>query len=456
MKTLRVVAAGAPPRAVAGPATPPKGARPASRPAPPGLGGAEAGTLLLPGLHFGAAMVFLLAGSAGLIAVSHDLAAGNFLSQRVAGVTHLFTLGWLTTTIYGALYQLLPVALGAPVRSRAAGCVSFAAHAPGAAIFACGVALGNVMLHHAGIALVATGVLLLVANLGLSLPAARERDVTWAAVALALTALVSTLLLGVVLLHNLHTGFLLEARVRVLSIHLHVAIVGWALVMMVGMSHRLLPMFLLAHGANAGWTRRALLLIPTGLTILVAALALRVRWMEWMGLVVLEAGVVCYLVQCRVFFAARIRPALDVGLRFSAIALCMVAASAAMGPILMALGGVRQPRLAVAYVTTGLLGGVVLFTVGQFYKIVPFLAWISRFRSRVGKGAVPTVADLYSAKVARVQLVIMAAAVLSISAGVLAGAGVLVRLGAVGFAAGVVIFAAQVMRVAGWTRAAGG
>ena len=42
------------------------------------------------------------------------LAAGNFLSQRLAGVTHLFTLGWLTTTIYGALYQLLPVALGAP------------------------------------------------------------------------------------------------------------------------------------------------------------------------------------------------------------------------------------------------------------------------------------------------------------------------------------------------------
>lgn len=426
------------------------------RSAPPGLGGAEDGTLLLPALHFGAAMVYLLGGSVGLIAVSRDLAAGNFLSQHVAGVTHLFTLGWLNTTIYGALYQLLPVALGAPVRSRAAGYVSFAAHVPGAAIFACGVALGNVMLHHVGVALVATGVLLLVANVGLSLPAARERDVTWAAVALALTALVSTLLLGVVLLHNLHAGFLLEARVRVLSIHLHVAIVGWALVMMVGMSHRLLPMFLLAHGANAGWTRRALLLIPAGLAMLVTALALRVRWVEWAGLVVLEAGVVCYLVQCRAFFAARVRPKLDAGLRFSAVALCLIAASAAMGPILLTAGGVRQSRLAVAYVITGLLGGVVLFTVGQFYKIVPFLAWISRFRSRVGREAVPMVADLYSAKVARVQLVIMTAAVLSLSAGVLAGSGVLVRLGAAGFAAGIVIFAAQVMRVAGWTRDAGG
>lgn len=426
------------------------------RPAPPGLGSAEAGTLLLPGLHFGAAIVFLLAGSVGLVVISGELAAGNFLSQRVAGVTHLFTLGWLTTTIYGALYQLLPVALGAPVRSRMTGYVSFAAHAPGAAIFACGVALGNVMLHHVGIALVATGVVLVVANVGLSLPAARERDVTWFAVALALTALSSTLVLGVVLLHNLHTGFLMEARVQVMSIHLHVAIVGWALVMMVGMSHRLLPMFLLAHRANTDWTRRALLLMPAGLTMLAAALALRMRWMEWVGLVVLEAGVACYLVQCRAFYAARIRPVLDVGLRFSAIALCLVAASAVMGPVLLAFGGVRQPRLAIAYVITGLLGGVVLFTVGHFYKIVPFLAWISRFRSRVGREAVPTVAELYSARVARVQLVLMTAAVVALAVGVLSGAGVLVRLGAAGFTAGAVLFAAQVVRVAGWTKGAWG
>jgi len=430
----------------------PAEAKPAARTLPPGLGSADAGTLLLPGLHFGAAMLFLLTGSLGLVAVSSDLAAGNFLSQHVAGVTHLFTLGWLTTTIYGALYQLLPVALGAPVRSRITGYVSFATHVPGAAIFACGVALGNLVMHHVGIALVATGVVLVVANVALSLPSARERDVTWFAVALSLTALLSTLVLGVVLLHNLHTGFLLESRVRVMSIHLHVAMVGWALTMMVGMSHRLLPMFLLAHRANTAWTGRALVLIPVGLTMLATALALRMRFMEWAGLVVLEAGVACYLLQCRAFYASRIRPGLDAGLRLSAIALCFIGASALMGPVLLVLGGVRQPRLAIAYVLTALLGGVVLFTVGHFYKIVPFLAWISRFRSRVGREAVPTVAELYSAKVAQVQLVLMTASVVALAAGVLAGAGALVRLGACGFVAGSVLFAAQAVRVAGWTK----
>jgi predicted Ser/Thr protein kinase len=39
---------------------------------------------------------------------------------------------------------------------------------------------------------------------------------------------------------------LAEARVRVLAAHLHIALVGWVLTMMVGVSHRLLPMFLLS------------------------------------------------------------------------------------------------------------------------------------------------------------------------------------------------------------------
>ncbi|HEX5829351.1 MAG TPA: hypothetical protein VFY16_00130, partial [Gemmatimonadaceae bacterium] len=353
----------------------------------------------LPAQHFAAALFFLVAGSEGLVVIAPELAAGTYLSQRVAGVTHLFTLGWLTTTIYGALYQLLPVAFGAPVRWPRLGQLSFWTHAPGALLFACGIVHGSTVLHHAGIALLTTGIVSLLVNVGLTLPRARARDVTWYAVALALLFLASTLALGVVLLHNLHTGFLREHRVRTLAVHLHVALVGWALVMMVGMSHRLLPMFLLAHGADARWTRRALALLPAGLVALATGLVLGWPVAAWTGLVLLEGGVIAFLLQCRAFHAARKRPALDVGLRFAATALGFLAASAALAPAVLALGGVRHPRLATAYVLLGLLGGIVLYVVGHFYKIVPFLAWITRFRGRAGRERVPTVAELYSARV---------------------------------------------------------
>lgn len=422
----------------------------ARAPMMPGGLAAAAGTtsLRLPAQHFAAALLFLALGAAGLVWVAPDLARGDFLSPRVAGVTHLFTLGWLTTTMFGALYQLLPVALGAPVRSELAGHASWWAFVPGVPAFAAGVVTGNLVLHHVGIGLVATGVMLAVANIGLSLARAPKRDATWASVALAIAFLASTLVLGVVLLHNLHGGFLAERRLRVLSIHVHVALVGWALVAMVGMSHRLLPMFLLAHGVDGRWTRRALVLLPAGVTAFVAGLARPDAVATWGGVLLLEAGVACFLVQAWRFYRARRRPALDVGLRFAAVALGFLAASAAMGAAVLALGGARHPRLATAYVLVGLLGGVLLYVVGHFYKIVPFLAWLGRYRDRVGREPVPTVAELYSASVARVQLVVMPTAVAGLAAGVLIGSSLVARAAALLFAVGVALFASQIVRVA--------
>ena len=424
----------------------------AATPRAPAMGGGLAppggASLLLPAQHFAAAVLFLALGAAGLVWVAPDLARGLFLSPRVAGVTHLFTLGWLTTTIFGALYQLLPVALGAPVYSERLGHASWYTFVPGVAVFAVGVAAGSVALHHVGIALVATGVLLLVVNVASTLPRAPKRDVTWAAVAIAITFLAATLVLGVVLLHNLHTGFLAEQRVRVLAIHLHVALVGWALVMMVGMSHRLLPMFLLAHGVDARWTRRALVLLAVGVTALAAGLAHGNAACVWAGVAALEAGVGGFLLQARRFFRKRMRPALDVGLRFVSVALGFLAVSAVLGPLVLALGGARHPRLATAYVLVGLLGGVLLHVVGYFYKIVPFLAWISRYRGRVGREPVPTVAELYSARVARGQLVVMSVGIAGLAAGVVAGSLSIVRVAALLFAAGVALFVTQIARVA--------
>ena len=129
-------------------------------------------------------------------------------------VTHLFTLGWLTMTIFGALNQLLPVALGAPIRSVEVGHASFWSFAPGVGLFAAGIATGSDSLRHAGMALVTAGILLGAGNVVATLARARVRDVTWAAVALGITFLLSTLALGLVLLHNLHTGFIADARVR--------------------------------------------------------------------------------------------------------------------------------------------------------------------------------------------------------------------------------------------------
>ncbi len=401
----------------------------------------------LAGEHFAAATLFLFVGALGLVWIAPELAAGAYPSPHVAAVTHLFTLGWITMTIFGALYQLLPVALGAPVRSTRAGHVSFWSFAPGVACFVAGVAGGSAVLRHAGIALVGFGVVLAVGNVAATLPRARTRDATWAAIALAITFLSSTLALGAILLHNLQTGFIAAARGRVLAVHLHVAIIGWALMMIVGVSHRLLPMFMLAHGANTRFTRPSLALLAAGVPVLATGIITQRVVLGWTGIALIELGIACFLRQVFAFHRVRVKRRLDVGVLFAAIALGFLAVSAVLGPIAFAAGA-DHVRLDTAYVTVGLLGGIVLFIVGFFYKIVPLLAWTARYRGRMGKERVPTVAETFSARVAHVQLVAMVSAIVLLGAGIGAGSAIVVRTGAVFFVVAVSLFVSQLGRVA--------
>jgi hypothetical protein len=416
--------------------------RPASAPQAP-----APVSVRLAGQHFAAATLYLLAGSLGLCWIAPDLAAGAWLSPRVAGITHLFTLGWLTTTIFGALYQLLPVALGAPVASVRAGHASFWTFGPGVGLFAAGIASSSTVLHHTGIALITVGILLVLGNVGASLASAARRDTTWAGIAIALGFLTSTLVLGILLLHNLHTGFLGDARIRFLAAHLHLALAGWVLVMIVGVSFRLLPMFLLAHGADTRWAGRALALLAAGVPALAVGLLAGVPLVAWLGLIAMEAGLACFLRPCLAFYRVRIRKRIDIGMRFARAGLLFLGASAVMGPFLLALGA-RHMRLATMYVATGVVGGLTLFVIGFFYKIVPLLAWTVHYREQMGRRPVPTVAETFSARVATIQLRLMLVGVAAMSGGIAAGWGHLTRCGAVLFAAGTLLLTSQIGRVA--------
>ncbi len=406
-----------------------------------------ADSIRLAGEHFAASIVYLLAGALGLVWIAPELAMGAYPSPHVVGVTHLFTLGWITTTIFGALAQLLPVALGAPIRSTRVGHASFFTFAPGVGFFAAGVAASALVLQHIGIGLVSVGIILEVGNIAASLPRAKSRDVTWGAIVIAITYLASTLVLGVILLHNLHSGFIANARLTTLATHLHVALVGWVLVMIVGVSHRLLPMFLLAHGADVRWTKRALALLTSGVLVLATGLIAHVAPAVWVGAALMDAGVACFIWQAYSFYRVRVRRKIDVGMRFAMTAIFFLAIAAVLGSALVVLGPAHA-RLATMYVAVGLLGGIVLYVTGFFYKIVPLLSWTARFRGKMGKGPVPTVAQLYSARVAYCQLGVMTVAVVLLAGGIGAGAVHVTRCGAVLFVLGVVLFMSQIARVA--------
>ena len=430
----------------------PPSARPVQAGSGPGVAPVAGGSasvapppFILPGEHFAAALVFLLLGSAGLVAEAPQLAQGAFPAPRVIAATHLFTLGWITTSIMGALYQFLPVALGEPVRSVRAGHAAFALYVPGLVLFVGGLAFGVHAAMLAGAAVFGTGIVVFAGNLGATLRRSARRDVTWWALACANAFLIVTLALGLALAGNLRWGYLGAGRFGAVGTHLHVALAGWVLLVMVGVAQRLLPMFLLSHGVGTRAAKLAVALIASGAGILAVLHHAPPLIARWLPAALIGAGLIAFLVQAGRFYRHRHRPALDPGMRLAAAALAILALTLVFaGPVVWR---VATPRLATAYVMSAILG-ISLFVAAHYYKIVPFLIWYHRFGSLAGRQPVPRVGELYSARIAAAAAALLATGALLLIVSVAAGWPGATMAGALLFAAGATIEASQMLLLA--------
>ena len=403
----------------------------------------------LPGEHFAAALVWLTLGAAGLVAVAPDLAQGGFLLPHVIAVTHCFTLGWITTSIFGALYQLFPVTLGVPARSVRVGHATFWTLEAGVVALVAGAWWWRPALLAAG------WVTLCVAVGGLAwnvLPQRRRAPrgrviglyVSAGHVAFGLAMAVVAARIGAA------AGWWRLERLGYVSAHAHLAVVGFATLTAVGVGSRLLPMFLLSHG-HVEWPLRYIgPLVGAGLAAFAAGELLHVDAIVMLGGLAMAAGVALYLWLVGGYFTHRARRALDPGLAHVAAAFGYLAVASGLGLAVLVAPGFH-PRWIVSYAVAGIVGWVSLLIAGIYQKIVPFLTWLHRFSARVGQPGVPRIAELTSPTLGWTTLVLLTAGVALLVAGVAIGATALARAGALGFAAGTALLVAQHARLA-WRR----
>ncbi|HRP08901.1 MAG TPA: hypothetical protein PLL69_10480, partial [Gemmatimonadales bacterium] len=321
--------------------------------------------------------------------------------------------------------------------------ITFVVYVIGVALMTSGLGLHHAPVVTAGIALLAMGILLFVANLVATLRLATRRELTWWALALAAAFLVVALAAGIALTINRFTGFLGASQPHALRVHLHTALYGWVMLVIVGVSHRLLPMFLLSHGADDRFAWWSVQLLAAGAALVALFHHVPVLGRE-VPLLLLAAGLVAWIVQARRFYRHRHRPALDAGLRLSAIAI-MVLAVVPLPLVLLELPAMPA-SVRVLYAGTLVLGAA-LFVAAQYYKIVPFLVWNQYFGPLAGKQPLPRVAELFSAREAMVAVWLLSGAGLLLLGGVALRAPWVVRSGATLLAGGAVVEARQLLMV---------
>ena len=334
---------------------------------------------LLPVLYFGFAHLALVVAFCE-VAIEPRKVAGFFYHPRMIAVVHLVTLGWISGSILGALHLVGPMALRTPMPARRIDYWAFGAYA----IASSGVAAHFWIEEFSGVAysgLVVTLVFLHVGRKLLSglkdapVPPEVKLHFVLAFANVGLAALAGTLL-GL----NKHFPFLPGRPLTHAYAHAHLAVLGWATMMVFAAGYRLLPMLLPAAMPRGAWIWASAGLVELGVLGLFASFLLDSWW--------LRPAAVCAATGVAVFLGhlpwmkrhsrpppkALVRP--DFGVAQALAALAYLGVACALGLVLALAPETTETtlRLATVYGVCGLIGFLSQMIVGVGARLLPIFA----------------------------------------------------------------------------------
>ena len=215
--------------------------------------------------------------------------------------------------------------------------------------------------------------------------------------------------------------------------------------MLMGVSARVYPMFLLAPEPR-GWPGGMQLWgLAVGAPVLVTGLmgAPGLVAPGALGLAAAAAGHVVWVISMA---RGRKRPGLDWGLRFVLTAAGFLPLGAALG-LALAFDLLSGPRVTLAYAVLLLGGWASLSVVGMMLKIVPFLIWYRVYSPHVGRAQVPTLASLGWPAAEALAWALLTGGILCLAAAAAAGSATFISASGAVLALGALAFAASLGRV---------
>lgn len=349
---------------------------------------------LLPVLYFAVAHVAL---ALACLAVATDPrgVSGFFYHARMLGIVHLVTLGWITASILGALYLVGPIALrvwipAGPLDYTAFGCVL---------IGVVGMVAHFWLREYGGMAwsaiLVGIGILLVGAHVawrlrGATLPRAISAHILLAFLNVG-GAATAGVLLGFDKVYHFLPGFVLAN----VFAHAHLAAIGWASMMVVGVAYRLLPMVLpsaMPKGPTI-WISAALL--EAGVAGLFVTLIAQSA-LVWLFALIVIAGFAAFGAHV-VYMRGRPRPKPpgrrrpDPAVLHAGASFFWLLAACGLGlRLTLAAPSASALRLAMAYGVFGLVGFLAQMVVGMEGRLLPIFAWYWAYANTGYTGPVPS------------------------------------------------------------------
>ncbi|PKA43293.1 hypothetical protein N2599_26370 (plasmid) [Rhizobium sullae] len=381
--------------------------------------------------YFAAALLFLLLAE-GMLAAGLWKPSADIGDPITLIIVHCVTIGWFGLLMIGALLQFAPVLTGAGLVTERLNLPALVAIVAGLAALICGFAAIKTgsptvaVTMPVAAALLAVGLIGIGAVLFTGLWCGRSAHSAASFVLLGILCLAVTVVLGVgfalVLSGATDVPLLVDLSLRTVPLHAGFGLGGWMSLAAIGVSYKLMSMFLLSPDTS----RTRVVLAGGACTFLTLAVALFclfthrdvIEPLLFISAVVFLGTIAVYATEMRILYRARRRKTLELNSIGSIPAFVLLALSMAALVVSIPLHADDRTRAAIVYLFAfGWLTGLGL---AQLLKIVPFLTWLEAFGPLLGRRPTPRLQDLIKERRASFWLAGFYLAVVSAAASIAA------------------------------------
>ena len=399
--------------------------------------------------HYTIAAIFFLA-LAILFAFSMGDLSGHYFQPKLLAITHAAALGWGTMIIFGALTQLLPVILERELFSIELCWISLLFFVPGVILL-----VYSFWVFDPGMYMQLSGLLVLVAiitfsmNVFLTVQAKKDHTVFQEFIMTSCLWLMLTALLGVLMVYNFRFTFLPKDHLQFLRLHAHMGVAGWFLMLIIGVSGKLVPMFLVSRYQKTHLLSISYYLINAALLMfLIDGYLFGLNWKTYLIFAVALTGIgfyFYYIFQC---YKSRLRKEVDLPMLQTLLSFLLLAACIFVLPFILYYhlkNDSHAVNLSVFYGILIFMGWITALILGQTFKTLPFIVWVKHYEHLTGKVKTPLPADLINSTLLRIQFTGFFVFLLGFFAGMLYASNILKFIGAGGLITTAAVYCIQVL-----------
>lgn len=346
-----------------------------------------------------AALAFLAA--TFLLVLSVTQITKHYFHPHTLAITHIMALGWGTMVIFGASHQLVPVLIEGKLYSNKLAYGSFILAGLGIPLLAYSFYVFDMGWPAKwGGRLIILSIIAYLINIGVSMTKSKHENVHAVFVFTAALWLLATATVGLILVYNFSYRLIPGNSIDYLPLHAHVGVVGWFLLLIIGVGSRLIPMFLISKYSNSRQLWWIYGLINTGLLgFIFQFLYTGTEWLMMLPLLTVSAAIILFANFCYKSYKLRIRKKVDEQMKISLLSVLMMLLPIIFLLIIIALLIIspgENTRLVISYGFIIFFGWITAIILGMTFKTLPFIVWNKVYHYLSGKGKTPNPKDLFN------------------------------------------------------------